>query len=487
MVLATLPMQLTFAALGEAAGGYDSTAVDPRTGRYVDAPIATVSVDAQVTHEGDRFRQFLRNRIEAMYVGTGGRDVLDSDIFNITRYGLAWSPNETLTFHTDATYAIGSPTLFFSRAGRPDVQFARRGLAFPRQLIADYNVRQDVVLTPTELDLFQLDATVAGRYPVTPMPRGQNMFTPSASFQWVREFDPDNQGLLGVRMEYLSLELFRPVWVGQAFAGWSHHFDESFSAFAEGGVSVVEENNGTDVWDAQPFFRARAYKRFERQRLILGASYAHTFGVVSATLGTGALDIANVTAWWMPGSWRFLAFGDAGIQRGQGYDPSTQQPLDATFANVTAGLRYSITPAFRVFARYDFQWETGTSYALTGTPDFIRHVAVAGIQYAFGSDAVAVSQVLPIDEMQALEQLDTGAERYGAAPTTTMREPIDDRPRRRRTRPGDPPRDETTREPSDPWAQQRLPGDEGGVPGDHTPPDPTDPFASPDEQQEDDR
>jgi hypothetical protein len=487
-----IPLQLTFAAMGEAAGGYDSTAVNPRTGRYTDAPVAAIAVDGQVTHEGDRVRQFLRDRAEAMYAGTGGRDLLDSDVFNLTRYSLIWQPNEVWSFHTDATYAIGSPTLFFSRAGRPDVQFARRGLAFPRQLIADYNVRQDAVIRPDELNLLQADVIVAGRYPATRMPRGQNMFTPSATLQWVHEFTPEDQGLAGVRGEYLSLELFRPVWVTQAFVGWTHRFDETFNVFAEGGITVVQENVGNDAWDAQPFFRARAYKRFDRQRLILGASYEHTFGVVSATLGTGALDIANATAWWMPGSWRFLVFGDVGFQHGEGYDPATQRPLEASFMNTTVGVRYSINPYFRIFARYEFQWETGSSYALSGAPDFVRHLALAGVQIAFGTDDIAVASVLPVDEMQALAALDSSSNASGPTVPTRIHDDPQDEPRRRRTRlPGDHARDAGQPTPSDPWEQQHLPGEETEIPGDRTPQDPVDPFARPDEeheqQNEDDR
>jgi hypothetical protein len=485
MFVATIPLQLTFAVMGEAAGGYDSTAVNPRTGQYVDAPVASLAVDGQVTHEGDRVRQYLRDRAEALYTGTGGRDPLDSDVFNLTRYSLVWQPNEAWTFHTDATYAIGSPTLFFSRAGRPDVQFARRGLAFPRQLIADYNVRQDAVVQPDESNLVQIDAIVAGRYPVTRMPRGQNMFTPSASLQWVHEFTPEDQGLAGVRGEYLSLELFRPVWVTQAYIGWTHRFDETFNVFAEGGLTVVQENVGNDTWDAQPFFRARVYKRFDRQRLILGASYEHTFGVVSATLGTGALDIGNASAWWMPVSWRFLVFGNAGIQRGQGFNPTTAQPIDATFANATVGVRYSFLPGLRVFARYEFQWETGTNYAASGAPDFVRHLAIAGIQVAFGTDSIAVASVLPLDETQALQQLDVGAAAAGPVMPARIHDDPQDEPRRRRTRlPGDRGRDDAQPTPSDPWEQQRLPGDETETPGDHTPQDPVDPFARPDEEHE---
>lgn len=462
MLPATIPMQLTFAALGETALGYDSTAPDPRTGAYVDSPLFQIGVDAQAMLETPRTRQVLRNRVEAVYEPTGGRDPLDSDFFEVVRYGLVWQPGDTLTFHTDGTYAIGSPALFFSRAGRPDVSFARRGLAYPHQIVADYALRQDAVFQPTDGDQIQVEATVAGRYRVTPQPAGQNMFTPNATAQWLREFDEDNQGVLGVHGEYLNLELFRPVWMTQAFVGWSHRFDDSFQFFVEGGATLVEENLGTDQLDAQPFFRGRVFKRFERQRLLLGASYTHTFGLVSATLGTGALDVVALSAWWMPGSPRWLLFSDLGFQHGQGYDPTTLVPIDATYASAVAGARFAITPAFRVFARYEFQWETDSNFTATGSPDFIRHVAMLGLEVAFGTDPLAVEQMLPIDELQALEHTEFSETANVPLSSTSGFVGDEANPRHQRTD------DSFDADPMshDPWSHQSLPGSsEPNVPG----------------------
>jgi hypothetical protein len=435
------PMQLSFATMGAVSGGYDSTAANPRNGSYQDAPIIGLAVDAQGAYDGARVHQYLREHVEAIYEPIGGRDPLDSDFFNLTHYSLAWDAHPDLTLHTDASYAIGSPILFFSRAGRPDVSFSRSGLAFPHQVIATYSLRQEMSAMLRERETFQIEAAVIGQYPVTRQPRGTNMFTPYAATRYTHEFNPENYGDASTVVQYLDLELFRPVWLVQGFVGWMHALDDSSDFLLEAGVSESGVAQSAAQWQTQPLVHARITKRFERQRVIAGASYVHTIGIVSATLGTGSIDLATASALWMPGNGRWSFFADAGFQYGQGFDPTGQLPVNATFANAVLGARYALNDWLALFARYEFQWESDVVLQATGAPDFVRHFVLTGVQLAWGTDAFARMTLLPLEEQEALEH---GAGIYDGEPTGArvhVPEPtLDDNDLRRRTRlPGDPP------------------------------------------------
>lgn len=471
---ALVPLQLSIGAMGDVAVGYDSTAIDPRRRQYVDAALLRLGGDVQLVHDGGSVRQFLRNHVETMYETTGGRDLLDSDVFNLARYGLTWEPSERVVLHTEGSYALGMPTLFFSRAGRTDVSFARRGLAYPRQVLADYVVRQDAVLTVSEVDAVRVEGTVAGRYRVTPAPRGQNMFTPSAGLRWSREFDVDNTGLLAVRAEYFDMELFRPVWLVQGYAGWGRAFGPDTSGLLELGGAALQRSTGPEGWEGLPYVRAHVFRRFERIRLALGASYVHTFGIVSAGLGTGTLDTLGLSAYWRPSSERMVVTGDGALQRGEGTDPVSQRSSTAVFAVAGAGLRWQLTPNLRLYGRYEFQWEQGDVRREAGVPDFVRHVVFVGLQVPWGSDELALASMLPMEEIGVMEHV-RGGDRTGSP--SGFRGPgfesIEVGRRRRPGLPGDPQDDETERNEHEDERRE----DDTVVPGETEVPEAPDPLA----------
>jgi hypothetical protein len=483
---AFVPFQFAFAVGGQLAGGYDSTAVNPRTGLYQDAGFVNAALDVQLTHQTDTVRQILRSRGEAMYEATGGRDLLDSDLFSVTRYGLIWEPTEDLHVYTDASYAVGAPTLYFSRAGRPDVSFARAGLAFPHQLVADYVVRQDVTQRFSDVDGLQLEAAVQGRYPVTSQLPGQNMFTPYAAARATHEFDEDNNGHAGARFEYYNLELFRPAMAIQGFVGWGHNFFDGISTLLEAGVTTVQSDLQTSRWDVQPYGRATLHAQFDRLRLMLGAAYTHTFGVVSATLGTGALDIGSVAAYFRPGGPLVTLFADAAIQRGEAFDPTSGKGLTAVFATVGAGGRVRVLPWAWLFVRYEFQWQTDEGNHDASIPDFVRHVAFAGVQVAWGSEPEALAAMLPVEEVAAMEHTFGIGPDAADAPVRAAEPAVDEPAQRRRDwLPGDPPDDPLERDERERRNRRNQPGgadQPDTLPGGGDVPEPGDPFGGGDEQ-----
>ena len=474
-----LPFQFALAALGEAGVGYDSTAVNPRTGQYVDAALGSIAADAQASYQGTRVRLLLRDRGEAIYEDTGGQDVTDSDLFNITRFALIWRPSEVVEWFTAADYALGAPTFFFSRAGRPDVSFDRTELAFPRQMIAAYGLHQQLLFHLGDRNTLSAEAALDGQYPLTRQPPGVTMFLPYTAARLVHLFDEDNSGHVGARVEYLDLELFRPVWVSQAFVGFSHRFRNDCETLLEGGLTLVEENQGADTWDSQPYGRARIYKRFERARIMAGATYTHTFGVVSATIGTGTVDAVTASALWMPERFPLVAFADASFQYGQTYQPLVATPQSGLFGTAIAGVRWRFAASFALFARYVFQYEHDSFSVATAQPDFVRHVMMIGVQAVIGTTEIARNALIPMEEINAMERAEgIGADPAAAPVHTAPADGLNNDGVPASTRlPGDPPADEIDRE----RREAEHPGDgapaqPGQAPGDVEPADPNDPF-----------
>jgi hypothetical protein len=185
----------------------------------------------------------------------------------------------------------------------------------------------------------------------------------------------------------------------------------------------------------------------------------------------------------MPDERHWAIFGDVGFQYGQGFDPTSQVPITATFMNAVVGVRYAVNRWCHLFSRYEFQWETDSQLHATAAPDFVRHFFLTGIQVAWGTDEHAMVGMVPLEQLEAMEHAAGVSETDpSAAPVRTAAPGIDDTERRFRSHlPGDPPDDELEREAHERDATHGdgtstpLPGS-GPTPGASDEPDGADPF-----------
>src|SRR5262249_33850482 len=126
--------------------------------------------------------------------------------------------------------------------------------------------------------------------------------------------------------------------------------------------------------------------------------------------------------------------------RGDGFDPTSDVPVTATFANATAGVRWLPLRNLGFFGRYVFQLEAREgNRAPDDAPNFVRHFFLAGGRLVWGGGPEVLGKLPATEEYVVMEH----AEGLGPTPEGA---PVH--------------ADEPLREEPDRRGPDRLPGDE---------------------------
>lgn len=451
-LLAVVPMQLAAAAGLELAGGYDSTVLNQRTLEFGDGVISRAAVDLQLGHRTETFRQLLRTRGEFYFTSGEGRDIGQSDLVSITRYAMMWnSDDERWSLEGDASYVLGRTSLLLGRAQSTD-------LVFQRGLYGEVNGHLDLTREFGERTRLTLSALALNRHAVD-IPDGaarNNLSSAAGAVTLAHDVTENNTLELSGRGEGFLIDGVSD-WLARvtAYAGIRRRWSETFTTFLLAGVDTLQDQNNRSDFLAGPYVHAGLGWAEPRDGVALSFDARYEYAIVASTRcnvavrageacpptqvaagGVGRVAGSALSFLFRPnhGAWVFTgsAQGDYGVT--QNYDqrpgavPNTIRDVETINFNAGGGARWSPSPRFGLFVRYDFFWSRVTAQVPGAINEIVRHVGMIGL---------AVSTSIgdgPTEPLVAFEELDaqTSARAAGASqsrsdePQARARDPYDD-------------------------------------------------------------
>lgn len=432
-LVVAVPMQLAAAAGVELAGGYDSTVLDQRALSYGDGALTRGAVDLQLGHRGDTVRQLVRTRGEYYFTQGEGRAFNEGDFVSLTRYALHVEPSDDWLVEGEGTYSLGQSSLLLGRGGSPYLSF-QRGIfgEYTGQLRAQHNF--------SETWRASMLGGILGRHAVD-IPENlarNNMLTFVAAVEAAHDFDEANVGIAAVRSEYFLLDGYAdwvPRFVG--YAGLRHLFGERTTVTVLAGVDSLADQNDTSHFFVGPYANAALSVIIPEDHLAFGLGARYEYAIVATTRcnivvrgggacptsqvgagGTGRILGGNLSALWRPGEGSVAFTADVNADYGitENATPgsaamriSTREVATSNLSAL-AGVRFLIGRQLSLFARYNFLYSAmspRTTGFCTGESDIcnvVRHVVMAGLTFALGSEDDGVTEPLvPYEEMEALQ------------------------------------------------------------------------------------
>lgn len=432
-LVVAVPMQLAAAAGVELAGGYDSTVLNQRTLTYGDGALTRGAVDLQFGHRGETVRQLLRTRGEYYFTAGEGRSADEGDFISLTRYALHVEPSDEWLLEGEASYSLGQSTLLLGRGGSPYT-------SFQRGIYGDYTGQLRAQREFSDTWRGSLLGGVLGRHAVDipdSVPRN-NMLTFVAALEAAHDFDENNVGIAAARSEYFLVDGYAN-WVPRivGYAGLRHFFGDHVTLTLLGGVDSLADQNDTSQFFVGPYANAALTVVIPEDHLTFGVGTRYENAIVGTTRcnvvvtagspcptsqvaagGTGRVLGGNLSALWRPGeglvSFTADVTADYGLTQNAAPGSTAGRITTREVANFNlsamAGLRFIVGRQLSFFLRYNFLYSSlspRTTGFCTNDSDLcnvVRHVAMAGLTFALGSEDDGVTEPLvPYEELEALQ------------------------------------------------------------------------------------
>lgn len=443
-LVVAVPMQLAAAAGVELAGGYDSTVLNQSTLTYGDGALTRGAVDLQLGHRGETVRQLLRTRGEYYFTAGEGRSFDQGDFVSLTRYALHIEPSDDWSIEGEGSYTLGQSSLLLGRGGSPF-------LSFQRGVFGDYTGQVQVRRNFSETWRAGLLGGVLGRHAVD-IPDNlarNNTLTFVGALEVSHDFNDNNVGIAAARTEYFLIDGYAN-WVPRivGYAGLRHLFGEHTTLTVLGGVDSLGDQNDPSEFFVGPYANAALSIVVPEDHLAFGLGARYEYAIVATTRcnvmvpaggacptsqvgsgGTGRVLGGNLSALWRPGEGHVAFTADVNADYGltenavpgaTGTTITTQQVANFNLSAL-AGVRFVVGRQLSFFARYNFLYSsisprtTGFCTNDSEICNVVRHVAMAGVTFALGSEDDGVTEPLvPYEEMEALEDA-RGAGSTGAS------------------------------------------------------------------------
>ncbi len=432
-MLVASPLQLAAAAGIELAGGYDSTVLNQRTLSFGDGALGRGAVDLQIGHRTERVRQLLRTRGEYYFTDGEGKTLDQGDFTSFTRYALHIEPNDTWEIDGHATYTVGQASYLLGLGASPD-------LFFQRGLLGEYNGTLQASHEFSDTWRGSLLAGVMGRHAIdipVNMAR-ENMLTFLGVLEAAHDFNENNVGIAAGRFEYFLIDGY-VNWVARvtSYLGWRRNFGENTTLTILGGADGLQDQNESAHWFVGPYGSVSFATAVPDDHFAFGVGARSEYAVVSTTRcgvavagggacpqsqvlagGTGRVWGAMLAGVWRPGGGKLSISGDVVVDYGTttnadetpGARPGAVHDVAQVNVSALANLRWIFTRNVSVFARYNFLYSDVDAVIPGAITQLVRHVAMAGVTFALGTDDDDVTEpMIPFAELAAMQ----GAHGFG--------------------------------------------------------------------------
>ena len=460
MLVAT-PMQLAAAAGIELAGGYDSTVLNQQTLAFGDGALGRGAVDLQIGHRTEHVRQLLRTRGEYYFTDGEGKSLDQGDFTSFTRYALHIEPSDEWEIEGNASYTVGQAAYLLGLGASPD-------LYFQRGLFGEYNGAVQVHHDFSDTWRGTVMGGVMGRHAIE-LPPGlarENMLTFLGVLEAAHDFSEANIGLAAGRLEYFLIDGYFN-WVARVtgYVGWRHNFGENSTLTLLGGADALEDQNDPSQFFVGPYGNVTFATAVPEDHFAFGIGACSEYAVVSTTrcgvpvMGGGACPQSQVLAggtgrvWgamlagvWRPGGGKFSMSGDVVVDYGTtsnaddspGAAPGAVHDVAQINISALANFRWIFNPNVSVFARYNFLYSDIDAVIPGSITQLVRHVAMAGVTFALGTEDDGVTEpLIPFAELAAMQGAHgfgggasgggdrNGGGSHGATPDAASSDPFD--------------------------------------------------------------
>jgi hypothetical protein len=440
-LVVAVPMQLAAAAGVELAGGYDSTVLNQSTLSYGDGALTRGAVDLQLGHRGETVRQLLRTRGEYYFTAGEGRSADEGDFVSLTRYALHIEPDDGWLIEGEGSYTLGQSSLLLGRGGSPS-------LSFQRGIFGEYTGQVRVQREFSETWRSSLLAGIQGRHAVDiPVNLARNnMLTFVSALEVAHDFNDTNVGIAAVRGEYFLVDGYVD-WVPRVvgYAGLRHAFGEHTTLTVLGGVDSLADQNDVSRFFVGPYANAALAVAIPEDHLTFGLGARYEYAIVGTTNcavavrsggacppaqvlagGTGRVLGGTFSALWRPGEGKvsFTADVTADYATSENADlspgaaPRAVREVATVNLSALAGVRFVVGRQLSLFARYNFLYSDIDAVIPGVITEIVRHVAMAGVTFALGSEDDGVTEPLvPYEELEALQGASGGGSTGAGAST----------------------------------------------------------------------
>jgi hypothetical protein len=431
-LVVAVPMQLAAAAGVELAGGYDSTVLDQRTLSYGDGALTRGAVDLQIGHRGDTVRQLLRTRGEYYFTQGEGRNFDEGDFVSLTRYALHIEPSDDWLIEGEGSYSLGQSSLLLGRGGSPF-------LSFQRGIFGEYTGQLRAQRNFSETWRASLLGGILGRHAVD-IPENlarNNMLTFVSALEAAHDFNDNNVGIAAARGEYFLVDGYAD-WVPRivGYTGLRHFFSDHTALTVLGGVDSLADQNDTSKFFVGPYGNVALSVMVPDEHLAFGLGTRYEYAIVGTTNcaipvpsggacptsrvlagGTGRVWGGNLSALWRPGEGIVSFTADVTVDYGTsenadtsaGARPGATQEIASVNLSALAGVRFIIGRRLSFFARYNFLYSDIDAVIPGVITEIVRHVGMAGITFALGSEDDGVTEpLIPYEELEVLQDAHGG-------------------------------------------------------------------------------
>ena len=437
-LVVAVPMQLAAAAGVELAGGYDSTVLNQRTLSYGDGALTRGAVDLQLGHRSETVRQLLRTRGEYYFTQGEGRSLDEGDFVSLTRYALHIEPSDEWLVELEGSYSLGQSSLLLGRGGSAF-------LSFQRGIFGEYTGQARAQHTFSETWRASLLGGILGRHAVD-IPDNlarNNMLTFVSALEAAHDFNDTNVGIAAARGEYFLVDGYAD-WVPRVvgYLGLRHFFGEHTALTVLAGVDSLADQNDTSKFFVGPYANAALSVVIPDEHLAFGLGTRYEYAIIGTTNcavrvpsggacptsrvlagGTGRVWGGNLSALWRPGE-GVVAFtadltADYGTSENADTSPGARPGATREVASVNlsalAGVRFIVGRQLSFFARYNFLYSDIDAVIPGVITEIVRHVGMAGVTFALGSEDDGVTEpLIPYEELEALQDARGG----GATPSS---------------------------------------------------------------------